>query len=141
MIFKGDYYKNGCNEVFRSEPWRLIGASYIRPEDIPVYDNIGIEYLKLAGRELPTSWIINSAKAYINQKYSGNILEILSTTYNLKDEFYLDNSKLQGLLEKRVGICNKRCYEDCVFKEEYSGMNACKVLAEKLIELIPHHKN
>jgi collagenase-like PrtC family protease len=135
-IFKGDYYKNGCNQIFRNEPWRLLSASYIRPEDISIYDSIGIEYLKLAGRELPLSWIINSAKAYINQKYSGNILEILTTTYMLKREFYLDNSKLQGLLEKRFGICNKRCYEDCAFKENYNGISACKALEKKILKRI-----
>ncbi|MDY6863688.1 MAG: peptidase U32 family protein [Thermodesulfobacteriota bacterium] len=134
MIFKGDYYKNGCNEIFRNEPWRLIGASYIRPEDIPVYDDLGIEYLKLAGRELPISWIINSAKAYINQKYYGNILEILTTTYKLKDEFYLDNKELQGLLEQTLGICNKGCYEDCAFTENYKGASACMAICKQILK-------
>ena len=132
----GDPYKIVCNEIMSQEPWKIVNGSFVRPEDISVYEDIGIEYIKLAGRELSLDWVIESARAYITGSRKGNLLELLTTPHGLSTALLVDNARLNGFINT-VGMCDKRCEDkECAYKKNGGKVNGCKGWAEKALTMI-----
>jgi len=67
-----------CRKSMLEDPTNIIRAMWIRPEDIKVYEEIGISSFKLVERKESVNWIERAAKAYINRKYSGNLADLMS---------------------------------------------------------------
>jgi collagenase-like PrtC family protease len=68
-----------CEKIFISNPQEIIKSTFIRPEDLHFYEEIGIRKFKLVGRTRPTSWITLALNAYCQRSYNGNLAEILGT--------------------------------------------------------------
>jgi collagenase-like PrtC family protease len=67
-----------CNQYRFSQPAELIKPGWIRPEDLRVYEELGIDKFKLSDRGSPTAWLVKVARAYHQRKYEGNLAEILN---------------------------------------------------------------
>jgi collagenase-like PrtC family protease len=73
-----DYCLLSCiNQKFRN-PEEIIKSCWIRPEDLKVYEEIGIDHFKLVERFDTTETITHTVNAYSKRSYSGNLLDILS---------------------------------------------------------------
>ena len=132
----GDPYKAVCNEILLQEPWRIVSSSFIRPEDISVYEDMGIEYLKLAGRELSLEWVIKVTNAYIARREDGNLLELLTTPHGLSSTMFMDTTKLNGFINT-VGVCNKKCDDkECSIGRKGEKIQGCKEWAEKSLTML-----
>ena len=132
----GDPYKAVCNEIMLREPWRVVSGSFVRPEDISVYKDMGIEYLKLAGRELSLEWVIKSARAYITGSGKGNLLELLTTPHGLSSTMFMDSTKLNGFIHT-VGMCGKKCDDkDCHIGGKGEKIHGCKDWAKKSLTML-----
>lgn len=84
------------------EPWKFISSSWIRPEDAHIYDDIGIDSLKLLDRGMKTEYILRIAKAYTAERYEGNLLDLFPFNNNA----YMNYKK--GALEQALaGIVSK----------------------------------
>jgi hypothetical protein len=114
---------------------------WIRPEDLSIYEEIGITDFKIAGRRMTSDWIINSVKAFSSRKYDGNLIDIiqgfsmshggleqkdpnLGITETLSEEskikLYIDNTKLDGFIDffkkqNCIAMCN-----DCNYCDEWA---------------------
>ncbi len=64
-------------EVVR-DPRQLISSIWVRPEDLPTYEEAGVYRFKISGRNRTTEWLDHAARAYTDRKYHGNLLDILS---------------------------------------------------------------
>jgi collagenase-like PrtC family protease len=64
-------------EVVR-DPQKLIASIWVRPEDLEVYEEIGVHRFKISGRNRSTDWLVRAARAYAARSYPGNLLDILS---------------------------------------------------------------
>ncbi len=64
-------------EVVR-DPEKLISSIWVRPEDLAVYEEAGVHRFKISGRNRPTDWLVQVARAYTERRYHGNLLDILS---------------------------------------------------------------
>lgn len=73
-----DYCTLRCGLIRVQEPVEYIKSMWIRPEDAHYYEALGIDGLKLVGRQMPTFFIHKIAHAYANRSYKGNLLDILS---------------------------------------------------------------
>lgn len=131
--FVMDYCLWSCTAKKNSEPVEIIKSRWIRPDDIGIYENIGISRFKLADRSKTTDWLVNTVKAYSERHYSGNLADVLNVfgdsvqqvhpkyfirpelvnVERLVDEIklptvkpYIDNRKLDGFLE---GYRNRNC--------------------------------
>lgn len=74
-----DYCYLTCRYKKIIQPALLISSPWIRPEDVSLYDEIGIDNIKLVDRRLPSAELIKIIKAYINKRYEGNLLELFPT--------------------------------------------------------------
>ena len=123
--FRDQYYYNRCLSMRQSNPSLFFSSPWIRPEDIDFYLNkFGLEYVKLAGRQLPTEQIISVVKAYSCKKYSGNLLALLSTPYKIRENYYISNEGLQKIVE-RLNCCGHQCVS-CNFCREIAATLAPK---------------
>lgn len=78
--FRVDPFRMGCDYNKLQNPTRYISSPWIRPEDVPLYDEIGQGkiVLKLTDRSCPTDWLIRTVTAYSKQKYEGNLMDLLN---------------------------------------------------------------
>ncbi|MBM3244810.1 MAG: peptidase U32 [Candidatus Omnitrophica bacterium] len=77
--FAIDYCSLNCKISKISFPHLLISAPWIRPEDISVYEKIGIDSIKLVDRRLPTPELARIINAYVNGEYKGNLVDLFPT--------------------------------------------------------------
>lgn len=134
------YYTTHCRHIFLSNPAEIIRSTFIRPEDIRQYIDIGINSFKLVDRNKPTDWIINAISAYAEEKYDGNLADLLSlfswygrsgkpeplvdieeenileiqNSQSLIPYVYIDNRALDGFMD---GFMERRCEELVCDKE------------------------
>lgn len=98
--------------------------NWIRPENIKLYENIGIHNFKIQGRPFVSKGdIMNTLMCYSNEHFDGNLLELLHlfAPYDSSHQPYIDNKYLEGFIE---GFYNKKvkCLEicdDCRYCDQY----------------------
>ncbi|MDD5356013.1 MAG: hypothetical protein PHY56_05725, partial [Candidatus Omnitrophica bacterium] len=73
-----DYCMYFCSWLRFSDLSQIIRSGWIRPEDLPLYEDIGIRSFKIVGRILPTPKIVQITRAYVQKQYDGNLLELLA---------------------------------------------------------------
>jgi len=67
-----------CQASFFQDPVRLLIQDWIRPEDISLYKRLGFRRFKLAGRGCSTEELVVRARAYAEERYEGNLMDLLS---------------------------------------------------------------
>ena len=79
---------------------QTIKCRWVRPEDIHVYEEIGIDMFKTSGRSMPTERILNTATAYSSRHYQGNLYDILNV---ITPKIGFGNSDLPGVQDNVIG--------------------------------------
>jgi len=80
-----DYCTLMCRYLRVTDPTEFIKAGWIRPEDTKTYEELGIDSLKLVGREMETEHLVTIVKAYSEQHYDGNLLDLFSYNTHFKE--------------------------------------------------------
>lgn len=126
-----------CQIKRLSSPVEFIKSPWIRPEDLKIYQDLGINYFKLDGRDKPEKYLLEVIKAYVNENFDGNLLFLIQGSYpknklelnNLitKNSFkigvYLDNKKLDKFLINFINgkyDCSNGCYK-CNYCEDWKN--------------------
>ncbi|ABP94689.1 peptidase U32 [Metallosphaera sedula] len=121
-----------CATDVRNDLANIIRMRWIRPEDLVVYEGLGFDRFKIAGRNKRTEWLVRAVKAYANRKYDGNLLDIVSypqgravpkvmekvggpKDYDVLKEVYVDNTKFppNWLSFFRYNQCEERSCSEC----------------------------
>jgi collagenase-like PrtC family protease len=122
---------------------QVIKCRWVRPEDIHIYEEIGIDVLKISGRAMPTEKILRAATAYSSRHYQGNLYAILnvitprtgfvnstlpgeqSNGVGVPPGFYIDNQALEGFMDFfRKQDCSSGC----------SQCGYCQRIADRVIQ-------
>jgi len=143
----GGYYVDYC--VLRCTLDRLcdicqiIKCRWVRPEDIHVYEEIGMDVFKISGRSMPVERILRAAAAYSSRHYQGNLYDILnvitpkigfissalpgvqSNVIKPLPKFYIDNQALEGFMDF---FRKQNCLSGC------SHCDYCQRIANKVIQ-------
>lgn len=106
----------GCKRYFREHPHKLFRSPFIRPEDVAHYADT-VDLIKLCGRTLGTTFLQRLVEAYITQKYSGNLLDLLDSLDWMAPELYIANDQLPGDFSARIRECRDDCRE-CTYCHE-----------------------
>jgi len=125
-----------CEQIKLSDFSEIIKSPFIRPEDIKLYRDLGIQFFKVKGRATRTSSIIETAKAYAEESYDGNLLDIVPLIPSSRGDdariiadppIYVDNKKLDGFLDYfQSSKCRTHCHK-CSY---------CRGIAKKAIRII-----
>jgi len=119
-----DYYYEKCMSFRVRYPELVIKSPWIRPEDLGVYEDLGIDYFKMSGRANTIKWIVDCMKAYSARSYDGNLMDLLDCPSELRDMFYIPNKDLDGVIKQWMN-CERFCNR-CGF---------CKATAERVIRV------
>jgi hypothetical protein len=137
---ESDYPMGYCVSS-RNDASVWLKMNFIRPEDMSVYNDIGIYHFKITGRTGSAAFIKKVANAYLRGGYSGNLLDLwkhLETIDADDDDSYsprynIPNSTLNGFIdfwtkENAVICANEICgvtcrYCDCYYKDHIIQQN------------------
>ncbi len=72
--------QRACNLKKLIYPYMLLMSDWIRPEDLHMYEKIGIDQFKLSCRTMPFEWFYDVVLAYVNREYDGNLIRLLGIT-------------------------------------------------------------
>lgn len=111
-----DYCSAKCTMMKFEEPVRIIQSTWIRPDDIKIYEQYGITHGKITDRSKSTEWLVNTAEAYCSGTYNGDLSKILNINqYNntnkrsSESEYVLSNLKnIHQLGQLNVNINNEK---------------------------------
>ena len=84
-----------CLAEFLNTPRRIIGSTFIRPQDLWLYGELGITLFKIVDRNRSTKFILNAVEAYVNQVYRGNLVDLFSL-FSSYDRPPADPTQLAG---------------------------------------------
>lgn len=99
-----DYFFGNCTRLTYGDPSQIFRSCWIRPEDMAKYAGVST-YFKIVGRTRPKSFLVRTVRAYMQQAWEGNLLEILCSSLNqyaLEYGAHLDNRSLDevGFFQK-----------------------------------------
>ncbi|MBN2153215.1 MAG: U32 family peptidase [Candidatus Lokiarchaeota archaeon] len=135
-----DYPILRCNIEKFTHPAEAMKCRWIRPEDLKHYEAIGIHNFKIGGRRLTADIILRSVKAYTEQKYDGNLTDIIegfsfeyggvkedpnkkmgmANATEKKANMVIDNTKLDGFIDFfKKQDCAANC-ADCNYCDEWA---------------------
>jgi collagenase-like PrtC family protease len=122
-----DFFYN-CMAVTSQDHSQILKSGWIRPENMGKYSDI-TDYFKIVGRTRPGSAVIRAVKAYMRQRYEGDLLDIICSSLSAFTMTYgasLDNRLLgeSGFFD-RVTSCDKKCHK----------CNYCNTVADRLIKM------
>jgi collagenase-like PrtC family protease len=98
-------FQQNCNIPRFRDPYLLLAARWIRPEDINTYRKLGIRRFKIAGREMPSTWLDRAVSAYTTGRYDGNLVDLFTMTppglgVGADSVVFIDNGALDGFIEE-----------------------------------------
>lgn len=121
-----DFTKECCGPIIDADPSQILKSPWIRPEDIKKYSDITI-FFKIVGRETPTNRTLRTIKAYMEESWNRDILDIMCSSllsYSLKKGVSLINENLEeNKFFEVVTSCNRNCTQ----------CNYCENLSKKLL--------
>ncbi|MCW8966498.1 MAG: U32 family peptidase [Candidatus Pacearchaeota archaeon] len=99
---KDTHFHRDCNLKKISSPEEFLLANFIRPEDVYIYEKLGIKHFKITGRSKNSSWLPEVVNAYLKREFSGNLIRLLGIDPCLSAEewIYISNPALTGFLDK-----------------------------------------
>jgi len=86
-----------CGLEMVRDPTRIISSIFVRPEDLEVYEEVGVHRFKVSGRNKSTDWLLRAARAYARREYPGNLLDILSYVQVRAPRGFLEESSIEPL--------------------------------------------
>jgi len=134
--YYADYCYYACSYWKTADAVELIKAPWVRPQDLGVYLDMGIDFVKIAGREKMgqgpgshTDWIVRVARAYFEGDYPDmrDLLIALEPPMSLDGSIpsndpraCVDTAALDGFLDFFLGgHCTGECYH-CGYCAEWA---------------------
>lgn len=95
-------FHTSCNtrKLVRPREFLLAGG-IIRPEDVHLYEEMGVKYIKLTGRSKPAEWLPEVVNAYLQRNYEGNLVRLMGIDPSMRAEdwIHINNKSLNGFIE------------------------------------------
>lgn len=109
-------YTSSCTKKYLDNPYLFLTNNVIRPEDLKLYEGI-CDNFKLVGRTIEDDILVYMIKAYGNEYYDGNLLDILDNRF--QRVINIPNNKLNELIYKKMK-CDKNCAKCRYCKDLYT---------------------
>jgi len=121
-----DYPLMWCTCEKARDGAQMLKSPWIRPEDLRVYEQIGIDEFKLGGREMDRAWVERVARAYAARRYDGDLNDLILGFDHLEPygrlPLRISNRALDGFVDffAKKHDCRMGC-RDCRYCDDYAG--------------------
>jgi len=121
-----DYPLMWCTNEKMRDPAQMLKSPWIRPEDLAVYEEMGIDEFKLAGREMDREWLLRLALAYAARRYDGDLNDLILGLDHLEPygrmPMRIANRALDGFIDffEKKHDCRIGC-RDCRYCDDYAA--------------------
>lgn len=124
----GEYPMKTCSFSRNEDDANWLKVRWIRPEDLPAYNEIGSHHFKITGRTGSTEYIKRTIESYMSMYFDGNLLNLWKPLESIKGEPEFDahidinNRDLHGFIDhwKSGKTCdNEVCGETCTYCDTY----------------------
>ncbi len=121
-----DYPLMWCTHEKAHDPALMLKSPWIRPEDQSIYEDLGIDEIKLAGREMDRAWVERVSAAYAARRYEGDLNDLVLGFDHLEPygrlPVRIPNRALDGFVEffKKKHDCRTGC-RDCRYCDDYAA--------------------
>ena len=68
-----------CDQVIDEDPSQILKSGWIRPEDLQKYSEVTNRF-KIVGRELKKSQVLQVIRAYLEESWDGDLLDIICSS-------------------------------------------------------------
>lgn len=141
--FYTEYCWYSCMKKRLEDPAKFIRSIWVRPEDLWMYEDLGIDNFKVGDRTAQTSYILKTVRAYAERRLDGNLMDLFNIPIPLikytigqymKPNFnpelpYIDNRALDGFLDFfKEKSCSQSDCNECRY---------CDKIAEKAVTSSP----
>lgn len=100
---------------FSKEGKELLKRPFIRPEDVPYYEQNGAgDVFKILWRHSPSPVLRRTVRAYLEKSYTGNLFDIVET-HEKKCSLYCDNTLFPSGFAGKVTGCDKSLCRNCSY--------------------------
>lgn len=119
---EGQAFSFACGDRIERDPAEVFRSNWVRPEELAPYAKAGAaRFFKVVGRDMLASKVLRSCRAYLDEDYDGNLLDLMCSSigfYNVETSARIDNKALgaSGYF-KRLSTCNRKCH-DCTYCTE-----------------------
>jgi len=121
-----DYPLMWCTREKARDAGEMLKSQWIRPEDLGLYEELGIDGFKIGGREMDREWIARAAKAFAARRYDGDLNDLILGFDHLEPygrlPVRIPNRALDGFIEffRKKHDCRMGCRE-CRYCDDYAG--------------------
>ena len=121
-----DYPLLWCSHEKARDPAQMLKSPWIRPEDLHVYEELGIHEFKLAGREMDRGWNERVIRAYAARRHDGELNDLILGFDQLEPygrmPVRIPNRSLDGFLEffRKKHDCRVGC-RDCRYCDDWAA--------------------
>lgn len=109
-----------CNQVVSEDHSQILKSGWIRPEDVRKYGDLAT-FFKIVGRTQKNSRVIRATKAYLDESWSGDLLDLMCAnlgSFSVNYGAYLNNERLgECKFFEKVTTCERKC-QRCNYCEE-----------------------
>lgn len=132
-------FMGNCIRRIIADGSQVLKSCWIRPEDAQRYGEI-TNFFKIVGRNQPISMVIRTIKAYLEESWDGNILDLMCASINRFSTLfgaYIGNKMLDEVdFFQKVISCNNECMNCNYCKEKYNNLSTLGVhTPEKLKDM------
>lgn len=116
-----------CFATYIENPILMICSGWIRPEDLKLYTDLGIDKFKIDGRGIPKDIILSVVEPYMAEKFEGNLFDLMFSGRNTRRSIsaFLDNREADGFINS--------LFNDGIDCRYCGGKNQkCKTLSRKI---------
>lgn len=118
-----NYYPHKCMAKRYDDISSILKLSWVRPEDLKYYKEIGINYFKIQGRQNVLNGNPKKAiEAYFSENFDGNLLELLDIFAPANFRTYIDNKKMNDFIKpfyQKEHFCKNDC-DNCNYCKNYA---------------------
>lgn len=124
-----DYPLMWCTREKANDAGLMLKSPWIRPEDQALYEEMGIDEFKLAGREMDRPWVERVSNAYADRRYDGDLNDLILGFDHLEPygrlPVRIPNRALDGFVDffKKKHDCRTGC-RDCRYCDDYAAEHA-----------------